>query len=78
MESLNTDCRTVMFIRDILVSAFMMNDLRLIILWQIDEVRNKEYIYCRIACYCRLFCSSVGEIFRYTSIHISSETTSRN
>jgi hypothetical protein len=50
MESLNTDCRTVMFIRDILVSAFMMNDLRLIILWQIDEVRNKEYIYCRIAC----------------------------
>ena len=37
-----------------------------------SERKSIENEYCRIAC-CR-FCSSVGEIFRYTSIHISSET----
>ena len=45
--SLKTDCRAIVF-RYILVSAFMrilkeMNENRLIILCQIDEVRKKEY-----------------------------------
>jgi hypothetical protein len=38
-----------------------------------SERKSIENEYCRIVC-CR-FCSSVGEIFRYSSIHISSETT---
>jgi hypothetical protein len=35
-----------------------------------SERKSIENEYCRIAC---RFCSSVGEIFRYTSVHISSE-----
>jgi hypothetical protein len=37
-----------------------------------SERKSIENEYCRIAG-CR-FCSSVGEILRYTSVHISSET----
>jgi len=37
-----------------------------------SERKSIENEYCRIACY--RFCSSVGEIFRYTSAHVSSET----